>query len=105
MGFIVRIITGHNNLRYHSHLRNPAETPDNQCIFCQESEETFHHLVTTCPRFKDWRQEIFEDYEGPQLMFGKWKMDDIMLFSEKDVIWEAIGYDIRQELFQESVDD
>ena len=42
------VITGHNDLNYHRHLRIPAQQPE--CRLCKEERETSFHLFAQCPR-------------------------------------------------------
>jgi len=44
LGRYVRVVTGHNNLKYHYGLMNKKE--DKTCRFCKYKKETFHHLIT-----------------------------------------------------------
>ena len=45
---IVTMTSGHNDLRYYYHLRNPEIDPESR--LCTEENETFYHLYTRCPR-------------------------------------------------------
>ena len=44
LGRFIRIVTGHNNLLYHTSNINPDLDP--MCRFCREKQETFIHFFT-----------------------------------------------------------
>ena len=102
VGHIVRLISGHNNLNYHSHKRDPVNTTSNLCRFCGDSIETFHHFITDCPRFLTQRKDIFLDYAGPQLQWGGWNLEAVLRFAKLPDIMNAVDYDNSIELFPDS---
>ena len=55
----IQAITGQNNLNYLNHLIVDSLTP--LCRFCEEDDETFHHLLEECPVFLHQRMDIFLD--------------------------------------------
>lgn len=86
----VRIITGHNALNW---LRNKISPNDfsNICRFCRNNVETFWHLATDCPVFRESRNDIFLDKDPST---GTWNIDKITQFSYLDKINNAlIGID------------
>ena len=67
---IVTMTTGHNDLRYHSSLREPTISP--YCRLCNLEKETFFHLLGECPRLNKLRFDIY----GVHQMIG-------------DVLWDT----------------
>ena len=59
LGRFVRLITGHNNLNYFQHRL--GLWGESSCRFCHEANETFLHLVTSCPRWHQTRIDFFLD--------------------------------------------
>ena len=86
LGRLIRIITGHNVLKYHFSLMNPLESPF--CRFCGTDRETFFHFITECPPLRQLRinhfldRDIFSDYS--------WKVNEILDFSYEKCITTLI---------------
>ena len=59
LALLIKAITGQNFLAYHQSKTNIDISKF--CRLCEESEETFIHLVSHCPRLKETRKEIFLD--------------------------------------------
>ena len=55
----IRTISGHNALMYFQSKIDPEVDP--RCRLCRQSDETFFHLVTECPRLHRLRQDKFLD--------------------------------------------
>ena len=77
LGRFVRIITGHNQLRYFQSKIDIQLSP--LCRFCGEDMETFHHFVFQCPALFHSRREIFGDCLPDQDM--NWSVKSILDFS------------------------
>ena len=86
---VIKIITGHNGLFY---FKNKIDADINpECRFCLEDNETFYHLVTDCPALREQRTEIFLD--NLPTTNNKWSVRDLLLFSQKHGIREALDGD------------
>ena len=82
----IKIISGHNGLFY---FKNKVDSEINSiCRFCLEEDETFHHLVTACPRFRLTRQDIFLDSDIKNYL--SWSVRDLLRFSHTGGIGEAL---------------
>ena len=77
LGRFVRLVSGHNNLNYFQHRIGLHHSP--LCRFCLETDETFFHLVTDCPRFHQTRVGIFLDETPTNTM--RWSVRDLLDFS------------------------
>ena len=77
LGRYVRIITGHNNLRYYQSQLDITLSP--QCRFCNSDFETFHHFIFECPSLHFSRQQIFLD-NLPDTE-ENWKVKEVLEFS------------------------
>ena len=73
----IRIISGHNSLFYFRSKVDPEIKPT--CRFCLEEDETFHHLVTDCPRYERKRVEYF--YDNIITNDHKWSIKSLIDFS------------------------
>ena len=51
---LINITTGHNALAYHVSKMFPDI--DSTCSLCGETNETFYHFVTDCPRLRVSRE-------------------------------------------------
>ena len=71
---LVEIITGHNNLSYFQFKVDPDVNP--LCRFCEEQNETFHHLVTDCPRLRQFRTDNIKPFDG-----NSWSVAELLNFS------------------------
>ena len=78
LSMMVTLLTGHNNLAYHTSLCDESLTDG--CTYCNTSAETFHHLLTECPAFIHSRADIFGAYE---LDRGRmtWRVDQVVEFA------------------------
>ena len=79
----IKLITGHNGLFYFKSKIDRDISPI--CRFCLEDDETFHHLVTNCPRH---RNNIFLD-EIPDFN-SNWAVRALISFSNLTGIGEAL---------------
>ena len=77
LGRFVRIITGHNNLRYYQSKLDINVSA--YCRFCLQQPETFHHFVFECPSLHFSRQRIFLDCL-PNVQMN-WDVDKLLAFS------------------------
>ena len=59
LALLIKAITGQNFLAYHQSKINIDTSK--LCRLCEESEETFIHLVSHCPRLAETRRDIFQD--------------------------------------------
>lgn len=82
LGRFIRIITGHNALRYYNHVLDETLSP--VCRLCGNADETFHHFATDCVGTRRERREFFEDRDILANM--EWKVDEILDFSYSDRI-------------------
>ena len=57
LGRFIRIISGHNNLRFFQNKLNPWTDPT--CRFCGHDKETVMHILHDCPRFLTSRRDKF----------------------------------------------
>ena len=82
LALLIKAITGQNFLAYHQSKINIDISKF--CRLCEESEETFIHLVSHCPRLTETRKEIFLDK-----IFGydhTWSIRRLMEFIHLPVI-------------------
>ena len=82
LALLIKAITGQNFLAYHQSKINIDISKF--CRLCEESEETFIHLVSHCPRLEETRKEIFIDKT-----FGQdhtWSIRRLMQFIKLPVI-------------------
>ena len=77
LGRFIRIITGHNQLRYYQSKITPTLSP--LCRFCSEKVETFHHFVFECPSLFFSRRQIFLDTPPDTDMH--WVVQEVLDFS------------------------
>ena len=82
LGRFVRIITGHNALRYYNHVLDESLPPE--CRLCGMADETFHHLATECAETLRIRQEAFGDKNILENM--DWEIDELLDFSYTEQI-------------------
>ena len=71
---LVEIITGHNNLSYFQYKIDPDVNP--MCRFCDEENETFHHLITACPRLRQFRIDTIGVFDN-----SSWETSQLLNFS------------------------
>lgn len=76
----IRIITGHNTLRYFNHVPDNSLSP--VCRLCSYADETFCHLATECVGTRRLRREFFGDRDIFQNL--DWDMHEILEFSYAD---------------------
>ena len=82
LGRFIRIITGHNALRYYNHVLDPMLSP--VCRLCMTADETFHHLATECPGTRQLRRQFFGDEDILHNM--DWDVHAVLEFSYADEI-------------------
>ena len=89
---IIEIVPGQNNLHY---IQNKVTSSENVCRFCEEEEETFHHLILECPCFYTDRTRIMKNklWEGTH----HWKLDEIYEFSKIQSINKALNQDSSED--------
>ena len=83
---LVRAITGHNFLSKHQNRIGEPVAPE--CRLCEEEQETFVHLITTCPRLRQSRIDTLgidnlEHDEG-------WKIRDILKYIQYTSIYDML---------------
>ena len=81
---LVRAMTGHNFLAKHQNRIGNAVAPE--CRLCEEDFETFIHLLTTCPRLSETRQEVFLDKDPAE----EWKPHKIIKFIKTTIVDEML---------------
>lgn len=95
---VVGVITGHGNLRYHSHLKDPSLP--RLCRFCSETDETFYHFFTQCPSFLQTRHlRCMSSQPGEKL---RWKLEDILFFIRLESISQLLGGPQEQPTFHDN---
>ena len=77
LGRYIRIVTGHNNLRYHRSNIDPDINPT--CRFCEEVDETFIHFFQDCPAL--WQDRGEMDFAKPGGYLEFTSPDDLLEFS------------------------
>ena len=82
LGRFIRIISGHNALRYYNYVLDETLPPN--CRLCEMADETFHHLATECTETRRNRQEFFGDKNILENM--DWKVEELLDFSYTDQI-------------------
>ena len=82
LALLIKAITGQNFLAYHQNKINIDISKF--CRLCEESEETFAHLVTYCPRLEMTRRDIFEDKTCGY--YHTWSIRRLMAFIHLPVI-------------------
>ena len=89
LGRLVRIVTGHNNLRFFQTKLGLTKTPI--CRFCGEGNETITHIMVHCPRFMTLRNDMFGDQIPDSRM--TWSVRGLLDFSYNPGINEAFEGD------------
>ena len=92
----VRITSGHNGLFYFKSKIDPEINPE--CRFCLDSDETFYHFVTDCPKLRLTRENIFLDQEITNDM--KWSVKKLLNFSTQAGVRDAIDGDTSLRLYE-----
>ena len=82
LGRFIRIITGHNALRYYNHVLDPSLSP--VCRLCSNADETFHHLATECSGTTRERRDFFGAVDILHNM--DWDVRDVLDFSYSERI-------------------
>ena len=82
LGRFIRIVSGHNALRYYNHVLDPHLSP--VCRLCMNADETFHHLALDCPMTLQARRDTFGDKDILNNM--EWTVDELLDFSYSDQI-------------------
>ena len=78
---LIQLITGHNFLSYFQFKLDSTINP--LCRMCEESNETFFHLLTDCPALEVKRREWFLD-QAPTT--DNWKPGELLSFSLEEPI-------------------
>ena len=77
LGRFVRIISGHNNLRFFQ--TKIGLSRDERCRFCDDGPETFFHFASNCTRFIQARHNLLSNaIPGPDMA---WSVRDLIEFS------------------------
>ena len=85
----IKLITGHNGLFY---FRSKIDSDINpQCRFCLEDVETFYHLATECPVYREKQNEFFLD--NLPITNSPWSVRTLLNFSQVPGIREALDGD------------
>ncbi len=94
LGMIAAFITGHCNLRYHNHNKEPELYPDRTCRLCQGlgSVETVWHLVARCPSLMTLRVNIWKRYEIKEDENIRWEIKDLERFILHDKIQSLLKW-------------
>ena len=72
---MIQVITGFNNLAYHS--LNKGDIEDDSCRLCGQQREEFIHLARDCVRLNGIREKCFGIW-GPA---GNWRTEDLEKFA------------------------
>ena len=83
---MVQAITGHNFLGKHQNRIDPVISK--VCRFCEQEEETFHHLLTECEPLTQTRTDIFLDRQHPT--DNSWSIFKIKSFILEPRIFDAL---------------
>ena len=94
----IKIVTGHNGLFYFKHKIDPQI--NSTCCFCLQSDETFFHLLTECPRHRSNREAIFLD-SLPDFNTN-WAVRPLLSFSNLTGIGQALDGDTSLRWFGEN---
>ena len=91
----LRLVSGHNGLFYFKSKIDSEINPE--CRFCLEENETFYHLITDCPTFKQSRDSIFLDETIDTS--ETWSVRNMLDFSYLPGVREAIDGSTELRLF------
>ena len=97
----VSLITGHNDLAYHTSLRE-GDTYG-ACGFCNTEMETFYHLFAECPVVLSVRVEISRRWISREQ--DDWRVDQVMAFAMHPRINELVAYDMNDSWDLDQVED
>ena len=95
----IKLISGHNGLFYFKHQID--KEINSICRFCLEKDETFYHLATDCPVFWQTRNDVFQDKPINDDM--SWSVNDLLIFSKKTGIRQAIDGETNLRLFGDAL--
>ena len=88
LGRLIRVTSGHNQLKYHQHVIYPHLS--SLCRYCLVQRETFAHWVHDCPAFDADRQSVFA---GPSGVFSSaWKVDELLRFAALPRVRSALSH-------------
>ena len=82
---LIKITTSHNALAYHASKIDPEINP--MCSMCDESKETFHHLITDCPKMRLTRIDCNLEY----MERDSWKPERLLDFARNPAIEALLG--------------
>ena len=85
LGRLIRVTTGHNQLRYFQHVITPNINP--LCRYCDLEPETFYHWASNCPAFDCARQVSFR---GVVPSGSDWLLSQMMDFASDPRIVRAL---------------
>ena len=84
----IEIITGQNNLNYLQSLIYTNKSP--LCCFCEESNETFAHILNKCPTFNETRANIILTRDAK---IEEWDIKDILKMANIPQIKLALSFE------------
>ena len=93
LGRLVRIVTGHNNLRFFQTKIGLWTNPD--CRLCGDGPETITHLINECPPLAYSSLEIFKGRMPDATM--KWSVRELLEFSYVPAVNEAFEGDWKDD--------
>ena len=85
LGRFIRLITGHNNLNQFQTRIGLWHSAS--CRLCEDSDETFIHLITECPRLWHTQRDAFQG--NPPCADMQWSVRTLLEFSYIPTINEA----------------
>ena len=93
----IKIATGHNGLFYFKSKIDREINPE--CRFCLQENETFYHLATECPVFREKREQVFLD--KLPITNSKWSVRTLLIFSQESGIRDALDGETGLHLYGE----
>ena len=76
IGPLVRALTGHDFGTRHKAILEKVSPPS--CSFCWTEEESFSHLLLSCPSFNNTRADIFGSYTAD--IIHSWTTEQVVSF-------------------------
>ena len=73
---LIKLIADHTSLRKHSNKIDPSQP--SSCRLCDQSTESFVHLLTECPPLRSLRDSIFLDRPHSP---ANWSVDKLRIFA------------------------
>ena len=97
---LIEIVTGQNNLHY---IQNKIKKEEHLCRFCEEEDETFDHLITSCPCFYQSRLDIMGQH-NPTINH-RWTIKKLLDFSYIKNINMALKHPNDSDISGDETDD